>query len=167
MKTLFPSLNVLQNGGVLRRRQIEYSLQDGCVILGQYVCVPKQYHAQVLEEQHYGHLGTLKMKSIARLYVYWENIDKNINNMTKNCVDCARYKTNSQKVKMHCWEYPSTLWQCNHIDFAGPIFEHIFLIIVHCKWLKAYPIKSPTAIKTIEYTRDCFTWFKIATDAGK
>ncbi|GFQ79869.1 uncharacterized protein K02A2.6 [Trichonephila clavata] len=78
------------------------------------------------KELHAGHLRIVKMKAIARSFVYWKNTDKDIEDAAKNCVDCARYKADPTKAKVHYWEYPSMPWECIHVDFAGPIFEHMF-----------------------------------------
>ncbi|GFV28317.1 uncharacterized protein K02A2.6 [Trichonephila clavipes] len=51
-----------------------------------------------------------KMKAIARSFVYWKNIDNDIEEAAKNCVDCARYKADPPKSKVHYWEYPSMPW---------------------------------------------------------
>lgn len=87
-------------------------------MLGQRVCIPKRYQVHVLEELHDRHMRTVKMKSIARSYIYWKNIDKDIENITKNCIDCAYYKTDPQKLKVRYWEPPSTTWEGIDIDFA-------------------------------------------------
>ncbi|GFQ84139.1 uncharacterized protein K02A2.6 [Trichonephila clavata] len=52
-------------------------------------------------------------------------------------------------------------WECIHVDFAGPIFEHMFFLIVdaHSKWLEVYPMKTTTTKKTIECLRDSFARF--------
>ncbi|GFU99203.1 uncharacterized protein K02A2.6 [Trichonephila clavipes] len=68
------------------------------------------------------------MKAIARSFVYWKNIDNDIEEAAKNCVDCARYKADPPKSKVHYWEYPSMPWERIHVDFAGPIFEHTVLV---------------------------------------
>lgn len=51
-----------------------------------------------------------------------------------------------------------------HIDFAGPIFEHTFLLVVyaHSKWLKLFPLKSTTSTKTIECLPECFSRFGLS-----
>ncbi|GFU29188.1 uncharacterized protein K02A2.6 [Trichonephila clavipes] len=79
----------------------------------------------------------------------------------QNCVDCARYKADPPKSKVHYWEYPSMPWERIHVDFAGPIFEHTFFLIVdaHSKWLEVYPMKVTTTKKTIECLRDSFARF--------
>ncbi|GFS98038.1 transposon Tf2-9 polyprotein [Trichonephila clavipes] len=89
------------------------------------------------------------MKAIARSFVYWKNIDNDIEEAAKNCVDCARYKADPPKSKVHYWEYPSMPWERIHVDFAGPIFEHTFFLIVdaHSKWLEVYPMKVTTTKK--------------------
>ncbi|GFR18933.1 uncharacterized protein K02A2.6 [Trichonephila clavata] len=101
------------------------------------------------------------MKAIARSFVYWKNIDKDIEEAAKNCVDCARYKADSTKAKVHYWEYPSMPWERIHIDLPGPIFEHAFFLIVdaHSKCLEVYPMKATTTKKTIECLRDSFARF--------
>ncbi|GBL78741.1 Uncharacterized protein K02A2.6 [Araneus ventricosus] len=52
-------------------------------------------------------------------------------------------------------------WECIHVDFAGPIFEHMFLLIIdsHSNWLEVYPMKVTTTKKTIEFLRDSFSRF--------
>ncbi|GFR26998.1 uncharacterized protein K02A2.6 [Trichonephila clavata] len=108
-----------------------------------------------------GHLGILKMKAIVRSFVYWKNIDKDIEEAARNCVDCARYKADPTKAKVHYWEYPSMPWERIHIDFARPIFEHMFFLIIdaHSKWLEVYPMKTTTTKKTIECLPDSFARF--------
>ncbi|KAG8174757.1 hypothetical protein JTE90_013147 [Oedothorax gibbosus] len=114
--------------------------------------VPKQFQRRVLEELHHGHLGVVKMKAIARSFVVWTSIDRDIEDTAKNCIHCAEIKTDPHKAKVHYWEYPSKPWERIHIDFAGPMFGYMFLVIVdaHSKWLEVYPMKSTTTFKTIE-----------------
>lgn len=158
---LGPLYRVLKYGGKLGGKEVEYTLQDDCIMHGQRVLVPKKYQIKILNELHQGHLGMVKMKAIARSYVYWKNIDKDIESMARNCTDCARYKADPVRAKVHHWEYPSQPWERIHIDYAGPMLGHMFLIIVdaHSKWLEVYPMKCTTSFKTIECLRDCFARF--------
>ncbi|GBN11788.1 Uncharacterized protein K02A2.6 [Araneus ventricosus] len=101
------------------------------------------------------------MKALARSFVYWKNIDKDIKEAVRKYVYCARHKIDPAKAKVHYWEYPSMSWERIHIDFTGPIFEHMFLLIVdaHSKWLEVYPMKVTTTKKTTECLRDSFARF--------
>ncbi|GFW05027.1 uncharacterized protein K02A2.6 [Trichonephila clavipes] len=158
---LGPLLRALREGKDLQGREAQYTIEDGCIMYGQRVCIPRKFRKNVLEELHAGHLGIVKMKAIARSFVYWKNIDNDIEEAAKNCVDCARYKADPPKSKVHYWEYPSMPWERIHVDFAGPIFEtHVFLIVdAHSKWLEVYPMKVTTTKKTIECLRDSFARF--------
>ncbi|GBM07216.1 Uncharacterized protein K02A2.6 [Araneus ventricosus] len=158
---LGPLLRALREGRNLQGREAQYTIEDGCILYGQRVCIPKKYQKNVLDELHTGHLGMVKMKALARSFVYWQDIDKDIEDAVRNCVDCARHKTDPAKAKVHYWEYPSMPWERIHVNFAGPIFEHMFLLIVdaHSKWLEVYPMKVTTTKKTIECLRDSFARF--------
>ncbi|GFX71383.1 transposon Tf2-6 polyprotein [Trichonephila clavipes] len=160
-KELGPLLRALREGKDLQGREAQYTIENGCIMYGQRVCIPRKFRKDVLEELHAGHLGIVKMKAIARSFVYWKNIDNDIEEAAKNCVDCARYKADPPKSKVHYWEYPSMPWERIHVDFAGPIFEHTFFLIVdaHSKWLEVYPMKVTTTKKTIECLRDSFARF--------
>ncbi|GFS66777.1 uncharacterized protein K02A2.6 [Trichonephila clavipes] len=89
---LGPLLRALREGKDLQGREAQYTIEDGCIMYGQRVCIPSKFRKDVLEELHAGHLGIVKMKAIARSFVYWKNIDNDIEESAKNCVDCARYK---------------------------------------------------------------------------
>ncbi|GFV20340.1 uncharacterized protein K02A2.6 [Trichonephila clavipes] len=123
---LGPLLRALREGKDLQGREAQYTIEDGCIMYGQRVCIPGKFRRNVLGELHAGHLGIVKMKAIARSFVYWKNIDNDIEEAAKNCVDCARYKADPPISKVHYWEYPSMPWERIHVDFAGPIFEHTF-----------------------------------------
>ncbi|GFV24404.1 hypothetical protein TNCV_3117331 [Trichonephila clavipes] len=62
------------------------------------------------------------MKAIARSFVYWKNIDNDIEEAAKDCVDCARYKADPQNLKFITGNIPETLEP--GIDFTSlPGFE--------------------------------------------
>ena len=48
------------------RKRDELSIQDGCVLWGSRMVVPKKGQAQVLEQLHQGHPGMARMRSLAR-----------------------------------------------------------------------------------------------------
>ncbi|GFY67320.1 uncharacterized protein K02A2.6 [Trichonephila inaurata madagascariensis] len=119
-----------KEGKDLQGREAQYTIEDGCITYGQRLCIRKKFQKNVLEELHAGLLGIVNMKAIARSFVYWKNIDKDIEEAEKNRANCARHKTNPTKAKVHYWEYPSMPWEHIHVDFAGPNFEQIFCMII-------------------------------------
>ena len=92
--------------------------------------VPPKLRKRVLETLHEGHTGIVKMKGIARSYIWLPQIDNDIERIAKQCQGCQELAHNPAKVPLHRWEYPSTPWQCLHVDFAGPIAGKMLMAVI-------------------------------------
>ena len=64
------------------------SVYDGCILWGSRVVVPPQGQKAVLQELHSAHPGMTKMKSLARMYVWWPGLDKDIEESVRLCNEC-------------------------------------------------------------------------------
>lgn len=139
----------------------KYSIQDKCIFRGIRVYIPKTLRSRILEELHIAHMGIVKMKAIARSYVWWKGIDQDIELLAKNCLGCSSIKNSPAKAPVHPWEYPKTPMQRVHIDYAGPFYSKYFLIIVdaYTKWVEVFPTNSITSKTTIDYLRETFSRF--------
>ena len=119
-------------------------------MLGNCVVVPSKFHGQILDEIHSGHLGVVKMKSVARTYVYWPKIDQQIEEKAYGYPGCRQVQKAPPTTQHHPWEWPSKPWLQLHIDFAGPYLDKMFLIVVdtHSKWPEVVPVNSATIAST-------------------
>ncbi|XP_062865163.1 uncharacterized protein K02A2.6-like [Trichomycterus rosablanca] len=140
-------------------RRDQLSVCQGTLLCGSRVVVPSKLRTRVLKNLHEGHLGTVKMKSLARGYVWWPGIDRQIEDITKTCPGCHSVQNAPPQAPLHPWEWPSTPWQRVHIDFAGPFMNSMFLIAVdaHSKWPEVMRMKSTTTEKTISVLRNIFS----------
>lgn len=98
------------------------------------------------------------MKAIARSYVYWPGIDKDIETMAKSCVECAKHAHAPPMYRDHHWEYPKGPWERIHIDYAGPVAGTMLLIVVdaYSKWVEVKTTNSMTSQATITILDDLF-----------
>ena len=70
------------------------------------------------------------MKSLARSYVWWPGIDKDLECIAKSCQDCQQHQKVEQKTPLHPLEFPKRPWQRLHLDFAGPFQGQMWLIVI-------------------------------------
>ena len=82
------------------------------------------------------------MKSLARSYIWWPNMDKEIEEVVKSCLSCQANRHSSAPAQLHPLEWPDQPWSRLHIDFAGPVKGSMLLII--------------TSSQTIEKLRSTF-----------
>ncbi|XP_021347324.1 uncharacterized protein K02A2.6-like [Mizuhopecten yessoensis] len=117
--------------------------------------IPPRLRTRVLEELHSGHIGVVKMKALARSYVWWPGIDKDIETMTKSCNGCQNVKHAPPAAQIHQWEWPYRPWSRLHIDFAGPFLGSMFFVVVdtNSKWPEVVQMNTTTSEKTIEVLR--------------
>ena len=134
--------------------------------------IPPQGRKRVLAELHDTHPGASRMKSLARSYIWWPNMNAEMDQLVKECRVCQETRPSPPTAPLHPWEWPSKPWSRLHLDFAGPYMNHMFLIIVdaHSKWMDVHLMKSITSSQTIEKLSQVFAIHglpkKVVTDNG-
>ena len=93
-----------------RRRKDELSVLDGCVLRGSRVVIPPPAREAVMEELHETHPGIVKMKSLARSYVWWPNMNAELEARVKACKECQASRPPAAVAPLHPWEWPSKPW---------------------------------------------------------
>ena len=139
-------------------RRIELSTEGGCLLWGNRVVVPHKLRAKVIQEVHPNHPGMSRMKAVARSYVWWPGMDRDVENCVKSCSACQQVQNLPAKAPLHPWGWPQKPWQRVHVDFAGPFMGRYFLLAIdaHSKWPEILEMRSTTAAKTISELRKMF-----------
>ena len=141
------------------RQRDELSLEVGCVLWGNRVVVPTKGRRQALNLLHEAHPGIVRMKSLARAYLWWPGMDRDIEFCVKDCADCQSSRKMPPVVPLHPWARPDRPWSRVHIDYAGPFEGKMFLLLIdaHSKWLEVHAMNSATSAVTIELMRKTFS----------
>ncbi|CAC5381350.1 unnamed protein product [Mytilus coruscus] len=93
-------------------RKLEFSLHDGCLLWGNRVVVPTPGQETIMQELHEGHPGVTRMKMLARSYIWWPNMDSELENKVKTCQVNRHVPA---EAPLHPWEWPEkTMVSCSY-----------------------------------------------------
>ncbi|XP_031328049.1 uncharacterized protein K02A2.6-like [Photinus pyralis] len=141
-----------------KARRDELSTYKNCILWGTRVVIPPKIRERVLGILHGAHIGMVRMKSLARSYVWWPSMDQAIENAVRHCEECQQQQKLPARASIHPWEWSEVPWSRVHIDHAGPFCGQQFLIIVDAfsKWLEVRRVPSTASEHTIQCLREIF-----------
>ena len=128
------------------------------MLWGCRVVVPVKGRQRAMEMLHEAHPGVARMKSLARSYLWWPGMDKQIERCVRECSTCQVSRKEPPVVPLQPWPWPDKPWTRIHIDYAGPMEGRMFLIVTdaHSKWVDIHATTSSTSNVTIEMLRKSF-----------
>ncbi|XP_061715638.1 uncharacterized protein K02A2.6-like [Cydia pomonella] len=145
---------------------------SGCMVWGYRLVIPEVLREKLLRELHVGHMGIVKMKSMARSVMWWPGIDADVERTCKSCGTCVAESSAPPRAPPQPWRYLTDVWTRLHIDFLGPIQGRTFLILIDStsKWLEVFQMQSTTAKAVIKVLRETFSRFglprEVVSDNG-
>ena len=96
--------------------------------------IPPQLHDKVLEELHVAHLGVCQMKALARCYVWWPNMDKEIEFKVKQCETCQMNQNMPASAPVHPRENTSNTWTRIQLIMLGHLWDICFWFLLKVDW---------------------------------
>ena len=136
----------------------QLSVDDGLVVYGCRIVVPRPLRAEILQDLHASHMGQEKTKQRARQIVFWPNMSNDINNITKKCRPCQRELPSLQKETLRTHEQASRPFQHLCADFCEHAGRY-FLVTVDplSGWITVRPVgRHATARALITELRSIF-----------
>lgn len=139
-------------------RRDELSAYRDCILWGSRVVVPPSLRPEILKILHSAHPGMVRMKGLARGYVWWPGLDKGIEEQVRTCATCQVTRDSPPQAPVHPWECSSRPWSRLHVDFAGPFQGKTFFLVVdsYSKWLEVRITKSTSATTVVRELRRMF-----------
>ena len=141
-----------------KTRRHELYVENDCLMWGHRVVIPRVLRSDILKQLHSEHMGTVKMKALARSFFWWPGLDFEIEQITKKCISCLQNSENPRKATLHVWEWPEAPNARVHLDFCGPINGYMYLVITdaYSKWVDVREMTSITAECTIKILKEYF-----------
>ena len=62
--------------------------------------------------------------------MWWPGINKDLEEVPNECEEFQQNQKEDQRTPFICSNTPSKTWQRGHLDFAGPFFGQMCLIVV-------------------------------------
>ena len=102
--------------------------------------------------------GIVQMKALARSYLWWPGLDRELEELAKACTQCQKEQSSPAVAPLHPWSWLTRPWARIHLDFAGPFQERMFLIAIdaHSKWPEVVEMLTLTATQTVAVLRKMF-----------
>jgi RNase H-like domain found in reverse transcriptase/Reverse transcriptase (RNA-dependent DNA polymerase)/Integrase zinc binding domain/Integrase core domain len=138
----------------------ELGVEMGCVMVGERVVIPTRLKQAVLSILHTNHLGLTRMKQIARQFVYWQGINKDVELFVRQCESCQILRKDDKKKVYGKWPEPAAPFERVHIDFFH-FKGKSFLIFVDAfsRWIEVRVMRQTTAQAVIKELAKIFLVF--------
>lgn len=128
----------------------ELSMVDGMVIKDTRLVIPKALRQDCLDQIHYAHQGAEKCKLRAKGSVFWAGINKDIEEMVRQCPPCQRHQAEQTKEPLMPHDVPRKAWDTLGSDLFWWNSSHYLLIVDYYSKFpiirKLKDIKSSTII---------------------
>ncbi|RUM45435.1 MAG: hypothetical protein DSY80_03320, partial [Desulfocapsa sp.] len=111
------------------RRRNELSDDQGCILWGLRVVIPPKYRKPLVAELHNEHSGMVKMKSLARSYLWYPGLNTDVEEVVRACEVCQSLRHVPTSAPLMPWRQSSKVWERIHIDF-GTLEKTDYLILV-------------------------------------
>ncbi|CAK1579680.1 unnamed protein product [Parnassius mnemosyne] len=116
-------------------------------------------------------MGIVKTKGLTRSYVWWPNIDADVEALCRSCETCASEADAPPRAPPNPWPYLPP-WSRVHIDFLRPYKgkTHLVLIDSSSKWLEIIEVARTNATSIVKVLRSIFARFglplELVSDQG-
>lgn len=152
-------------------KRVSLCYSDGCLLMGSRIVVPGCFKEKILTCLHEGHIGIVRMKSIARGSVWWLNIDRDIESLVRSCLVCQQLEKKSGPIGLSSWPQTSFPFERLHIDFFYFQRKTFFIMFdTFSKWMEVILMTRTNASDVISAFRRCFSTFglpkEIVSDNG-
>lgn len=113
--------------------------------MGQPIAPPK-LQKKVLSALHEAHFRVVQMKVHTMNYVWWSQLDQEIEEWVLRCQLCQESCPDPPLTPIQAWESSLSLWSRLHLDFTGLFQRQTFLVVVsYSKWLEVVPMSTTSS----------------------
>ena len=134
---------------------------NGVLLRNCCVIAPQEHQCKVITMLHQTYRGMVRMKTMARLYVWWPNIKTSIETCCKASNVCP-VTAPALTANLSPWPLLDEPRDRIHVDFAGPFLGNMWILIMdaYSKWPSVVRMRNHPTTETITMAFDILftTW---------
>ncbi|PIK55858.1 hypothetical protein BSL78_07250 [Apostichopus japonicus] len=138
----------------------ELSVEDGLIIKGDRIVIPKTMQKDILRKLHEAHQGITKCQLRAKASVFWHSINRDIEDMVKECHLCQEFGRSLPREPLQPQEIPTGPWQTVGTDIFT-LYGEDYLVVVdyYSKYpiIRRLPKGNATSQTVITYLKQIFS----------
>lgn len=140
-------------------KRLTLSVENGTLNYGDRMIIPERLKLRILHLLHDTHVGVCRMKAAARMYVWWPNINKDIEEYARSCAPCQLNQSSPSGTQLSKWPETTRCFERIHLDFFY-WNKQMFLLVVdtYSRWFDVKLMSSTTAEKVIKELRVIFAY---------
>ena len=111
------------------------------------------------------HQGIYRTKGYARSYIWWPNLDSQIQEFLESCEGSQMFRNKPAHATLYPWKFSARVWQRIHVDYG--MFEKKMLLIVidsYSKWIEVHEMPNITSGAAIDKMRSIFASYGLPED---
>lgn len=140
----------------------ELSTQDGIILRGERIVIPKCLQKEMLELLHSSHLGIEKCKQRARDAIFWPGMTSQIEDMVSRCQTCCKYRRKNTKEPLLPHNTPLRPWERVGADlFELQSKKYLILVDYYSGFIEIEVLRSTTSEKIVECCKSQFARYGI------
>ncbi|XP_064485936.1 uncharacterized protein K02A2.6-like [Ornithodoros turicata] len=152
-------------------RRDQLSVEQDCSTWGYRVIIPRSLQPAVLSLLHEAHPGMTRMKMLARSYVWWPGLDKDLESTVRSCKICQSVLPAQTVGPLRPWSYPTRVWQRVHVDYALKDGVNLLVLVdAYSKWVEVFCMNTTTTTSTLKRLDALFASYgypeELVTDNG-
>ena len=138
----------------------ELSIEDGLIIKGDRIVIPRTLQEDILSKIHEAHQGVTKCQLRAKACVFWHNINRDIEGLVKACSLCQEYSRSLPREPLQPQEIPTGPWQTIGSDlFTLHGEDYLIVVDYYSKFpiIRRIPKGNSTSQTIITYLKQIFS----------
>ena len=143
----------------------ELTIEDGIIMRGQRIIIPKSLQHGMKTKIHAGHMGMNSCLRRARTYLYWPGMSADIRLFVENCPTCSTFSSKQPAQPLILHPLPSRPWQKLGLDiFTINSRNYLVTVDYYSQFFEVDFLSSMTSSNIISKLKSHFARYGIPDD---